>query len=100
MPTESLDSQSLSILSASQKIIVSPDASSGSRKRLVKNGTEIVVISRNPFPNAWIKPRVKVLAIGFLDPVESITAMPKEYCSDVTYAFSSHVTSTTTTSRS
>lgn len=43
--------------------------------------------SRRPLPNAWIDPRVRFVAVDFLEPVEKINASLADICSDVTHAF-------------
>ena len=43
--------------------------------------------SRRPLPNAWIDPRVRFVAVDFLDSVDQINAALKDVCSDVTHAF-------------
>ena len=49
--------------------------------------SKIVVTSRRPLPNAWVDPRVRFVAVDFLDPVEKINATLKDVCGDVTHAF-------------
>jgi hypothetical protein len=51
------------------------------------NRSKIIVTSRRPLPNAWIDPRVKFVAVDFLDSVEKIIATLKSVCSEVTHAF-------------
>lgn len=43
--------------------------------------------SRRPLPNAWVDPRVRFVAVDFLDSVDRISAVLKDVCSDVTHAF-------------
>ncbi|CAK44055.1 hypothetical protein M747DRAFT_357323 [Aspergillus niger ATCC 13496] len=56
-------------------------------KQPANEWTEIIITSRSPIKTVYTDPRVRFVAIDFLEPAEAIVEKLKELCKDVTHAF-------------
>ncbi|KAH8426308.1 SDR family oxidoreductase [Aspergillus melleus] len=49
--------------------------------------SQIIITSRRPPSTYWVDPRVKFIALDFLEPTEAIVSNIQDACKDVTHAF-------------
>jgi hypothetical protein len=49
--------------------------------------SEIIITSRRPIQSVYTDPRIRFVALDFLEPAEAIVEKIKKLCKDVTHAF-------------